>query len=219
MPSDLQSLIDEVSEDLRRDRALALARKYGPYAIALALIVIIGVAGWVGWQHYRTSRNLGLSTTYASALAEVDNGSKDKAEALLGDVIKSAPSSGYGTLARLQQAALKAKAGDTKGAAAIYDAISKDTGVDPSFRDLGTILYALTVLDTADPAQLAARLKPLADGNGPWRASAIEASAYLALRTGDKAHAHQLFAQLADDESAPQEVRARAAAMASTLGG
>src|SRR5690242_17076466 len=164
MPSDLQSLIDEVSEDLRRDRALALARKYGPYAIALALIVIIGVASWVGWQRYRTSRNLDLSTTYASALAEVDNGSKDKAQALLGDVVKRSPSSGYGTLARLQQAALKAKAGDAKGAAAIYDTISKDTSVDPAFRSLGTILYAFTVLDTADPAQLAQRLKPLADG-------------------------------------------------------
>lgn len=219
MPSDLQSLIDEVSEDLRRDRALALARKYGPYAIALALVAVIGVAGWVGWRHYRTSRNLDLSTTYATALAEIDNGGKDKAEALLGDVVKSAPSSGYGTLARLQEAALKAKAGDAKGAAAIYDALSKDTSVDPAFRDLGTILYAFTVLDTADPAQLTERLKPLADGDGPWRASAVEATAYLALRAGDKAHAHRLFTQLADDETAPQEVRARAAAMASSLGG
>lgn len=219
MTSQFDSLLEEVSEDLRRDRAFALARKYGPYAVALALVAVIAVAGVVGWRHYRATRDLERSTVYATALDAINSGDTAKSESLLEEVTKSSASSGYGTLARLQEAALKAKSGDAAGAAAIYDSLARDSRVDPVFRDLATILYAFASLDTADPAALTARLKPLADGNSPWRASAIEASAYLALRTGDKAHAHDLFAQLADDASAPQEIRSRAAAMASTLGG
>jgi len=121
-------------------------------------------------------------------------------------------------LARLQDGALKAKAGDNAAAAAIYDGIAADSGVDPLFRDLAQVLSALTTFDTADPAQLAGRLQPLAEGNGPWRFSAKEISGHLALKAGDTARAKTLFAQIADDPRAPEEARSRAAAMASTLG-
>jgi len=218
MTSPIDNLIEEVDEDLRRDRALVLARRYGPYVVAVALVAIVAVTGVMAWRHYQTQRNLDRSTVYTAALDAINRGDAEQSQRLLDEVTSAAPSSGYGALARLQEAALKTKSGDAAGAAAIYDSIAGDSRLDPLFRDLGVVLYALATLDTGDPAALTARLKPIADGQGPWHPSAVEISAYLALRTGDKAHAHDLFTQLADDPSAPQELRARAAAMASTLG-
>lgn len=219
MSSPLDNLIEEVDEDLRKDRALALARRYGPYALALALGIIIAVAGVMTWRHYKAEREMERATVYAQALDAINRGDAEESQRLLSEITSVAPGSGYGTLARFQDAALKARSGDAAGAAAIYDAIAGDSRVDPLFRDLGTVLYALSSLDSADPAHLAARLTPLAEGKGPWRYTAMEASAYLALRADDKDRARDLFSRIANDPRAPEEARSRAAAMASTLGG
>jgi hypothetical protein len=217
MSSPIENLIEEVDEDLRKDRALALMRRYGPYVLALTLGVIIAVAGVVTWRYYSAQHEMARAATYTQALDAINRGDAEESQRLLNEVMSTAPDSGYGVLARFQDAALKAKGGDSAGAAAIYDAISGDSGVDPLFRDLGTVLYALAALDSADPAQLAARLQPLADGKGPWRYTAMEASAFLALRTGDNDRARDLFSRIANDSQAPEEARGRAAAMASTL--
>jgi hypothetical protein len=218
MTSEIDSLIEEVDQDMRKDRALALARRYGPYAIALALGVTIAIAGVLTWKHFKTEREMERSGIYAAALEAIGRGDTTETERLFGEMTATAPSSGYGVLARLQDAGLKAKAGDAAGAAAIYDALASDSHVDPLFRDLGTVLYGLVALDTADPAVLDAHLKPLADGKGPWRFTAIEIEGYLALKTGNNAGARDFFSRIANDANAPEEARARAAAMASTLG-
>lgn len=218
MSSPIENLIEEVDEDLRKDRALALARRYGPYAVALALGIIIAVAGVIAWRHYQAERELERATVYTQALDAINRGDAEESQRLLNEVTSVAPGSGYGILARFQDAAVKARAGDAAGAAAIYDGISSDTRVDPLFRDLGSVLYALSSLDSADPAQLAGRLTPLAEGRGPWRYTAMEASAFVALRSDDKDRARDLFSRIANDPRAPEESRSRAAAMASTLG-
>lgn len=217
MTSPIDSLIQEVDEDLRKDKALVLAKRYGPYAVALALGIVIAVAGVLGWRHYKANRELERSATYAAALDAIGQGDARQAQEFLDAVTKAAPASGYGVLSRLQEAALKAKAGDNAAAAAVYRALADDSRVDPLFRDLGLVLYGLATLDTADPAKLTAEIKPLADGSGPWRFTAIEIEGYLALRTGDKAKAGELFSSIANDPHAPQEAQARAAAMASSL--
>ena len=218
MTSDIDNLIEEVDQDMRKDRALLLVRRYGPYAIALALGVVIAIAGVMTWRHVNAAREMERSAAYSEALDAIGRGDTAESERLLGEMTASAPASGYGVLARIQDAGLKAKAGDTAGAAAIYDALANDSRVDPLFRELGTVLYGLVALDSADPAALTARLKPLADGKSPWRFTALELEGYLALKAGDKAAARDLFSRIANDARAPEEARGRAAAMASTLG-
>ncbi len=49
----MDQFIQEVEEDLKRDRHLELWRKYGVWATALGLVVVIGVAGYQGWRNYQ----------------------------------------------------------------------------------------------------------------------------------------------------------------------
>ena len=116
-------------------------------------------------------------------------------------------------------AALKL-AGDkqTQAAAEAYADLAQDPGVDAVYRDLAVILGAFHEINGPGTGDLNARLAPLtADGN-PWRHSAKELTAVLAVRTGDRTKARALFTDLAADATAPQGIRARASEMLAILG-
>jgi hypothetical protein len=126
---------------------------------------------------------------------------------------------GYATLARLQEAALRADAADLKGAGAIWDQVAGDASADPLLRDLASLLWAQHQLDQGDPALLEARLKPLTDTANPWHALAQEQLALLDLRLGKKDLAKSALQHLAEDATAPSGVRGRASGILTRLGG
>jgi hypothetical protein len=126
---------------------------------------------------------------------------------------------GYTTLARLHAAALKADAGDLQGALRLWDDVANDSSADPLLRGLANLEWAMHQIDTGDPMQVAARLKPLTDPNNPWHALAEEQQALLDLRLGKTAAAHDTLKKLANDVTAPQGVRGRAGGLLAKLGG
>ncbi len=213
----MDEFIREVREDVRRDRALELWRKYGKYAIGFVLAAIIAAAAVVGWRDYQQAQRAKHGMIYAEALDLVREGQTGAAIAAFNNLAVDA-GRGYAELARLQQAALLARDGNGAGAAAIYEQLASDTGADRMFRDLALILLALNTADTADPAELSRRLEPLTAKDNPWRFSALEVTALLAQNSGDKARAEEIFKSLADDVTAPRQVRARASAMLASLG-
>ncbi len=213
----MDEFIREVREDVRRDRALELWRKYGKYAIGFVLAAIIAAAAVVGWRDYQQAQRAKHGMIYAEALDLVREGQTGAASAAFNNLAVDA-GRGYAELARLQQAALLARDGNGAGAAAIYEQLASDTGADRMFRDLALILLALNTADTADPAELGRRLEPLTAKDNPWRFSALEVTALLAQNSGDKARAEEIFKSLADDVTAPRQVRARASAMLASLG-
>jgi hypothetical protein len=125
--------------------------------------------------------------------------------------------SGYGKLADFEAADLAAKAGDRKAAIAAYDRIAASTDFDPELRDVATLLSVMNSLGDTDPQAQIARLKPLTETGNPWRATALELTAAAQLQAGNKAGALDIYKQLADDPSAPEGVRTRAAELASAL--
>lgn len=213
----MDEFIREVQEDVRRDRALELWRKYGKYAVGLVLAAIIAAAAVVGWRDYQQAQRAKHGMIYAEALDLVREGQTGAAIAAFNNLAVDA-GRGYAELARLQQAALLARDGNGAGAAAIYEQLASDTGAERMFRDLALILLALTTADTADPAELGRRLEPLTAKDNPWRFSALEVTALLAQNSGDTARAEEIFKSLADDVTAPRQLRARASAMLASLG-
>jgi hypothetical protein len=212
----VSDIIREIDEDLRRDNLEKLWRKYGIYALGLAVIVVLGIAAYTGWQRYSENRQAERARQYESALqliAAGDAKAGDQLQALAGG------SDGYAALARLQAAALKARAGDVAGAVDIYEQLAADSGVDAHLRDLAVILLALHTADTAAPEALAKRLEPLTAAGNPWRYTALEITAVLARRNGDMARAEQILTGLADDLDAPQGLRQRATEMLAALKG
>jgi hypothetical protein len=202
--------IEEVDADLKRERQLALWRKYGRYAVAAALLAIIIAAAFVGWRNYQDNRRATAGLAYATAVDTAGEGKIDEALESFRRLGTEAPE-GYAELARLQQAAQLARQGNEAAAAEVYDSIAKDSEVAEPFRNLAMVLYGFAVVDRADPTALAERMKPLAVATSPWRYSAQELLALLARRQGDDKAAQDIFKRLADDPATPPSVRARAA--------
>jgi len=214
----VSDLIREIEEDLQRDRYKKLWEKYGNLVIAAAVALVLGTAGWQGWKAYKLRQDEAFGQRYAEATKLIHDGKTAEAESGFARLAADG-GAGYGTLARLQEAALLAKSGKAAEASQAYSRLAEDGSVARPYRDLATILSVLHSADTGNPPDLIKRLEPLAGAQSPWRHLALELTALLAERMGDKARAEQLYSQLSDDASAPESVRARAAEMLAALKG
>lgn len=218
-------IFDEVEEELRAERAQQLLKRYGGVIIGAALLIVGIAAGWQGWRWYQARQDAAAAVEYLAAMrlaeptaAGISSTSRSEAITVFSQLAATAPS-GYATLSRLREAALKADAGDLPGAAAIWDRVAADSSVDPLLRDLASLLWAGHQIDTGDPSLLEARLKALASPDNPWHTLADEQLALLDLRTGKTDQAKATLRQLAQDTTAPVGVRGRAAALLGRLGG
>lgn len=211
------SLLIEIEDDLRHDQYTKLWKRYGSLVIGAALLLVVGVAGFKFWQNHQAQARLEQGRAFAAAQDLSKQGQAEAARLALGDFAAQAKP-GYALLARLQEAAILARKGDAAGAAALYRRIAADGSVDQAYRDLATLLGVSQEMDTAAPADLTARLAPLTVDTSPWRYSARELTALLALASGDKAKARGLFEALSKDAQVPSGVGARAADMLASLG-
>jgi len=211
-------LFKEIEEDLRQDQLTKLFKAYGGYGLIAAVSLVVGVAGYQGWKTWDAKVRREGGERFAAAMALANANNTDEALRSFAAIAASGRA-GYAMLARFQEARIIAGRGDAAGAAKAYRALADDTAIDAGFRNLAVVLGAAQELNLpgADLKALEARVKPLAGGAGPWRSSARELAALIALQSGDKATAEKLFAELADDRMAVQGVRARAREMASVL--
>ena len=211
-----ENLFKEIDEELRQEKMTVLWKRYGKVVVGAAVLVVGSVAAFQAWKAWDVNRRSAESSQFEIALNHAMQ--RRPADALQAFAkLAKVGSTGYATLARLNQAALQAEGGDRAGAVASYLSISNDESVDVIFRDLALLLSALHDLDTASPDDLAQRLIRLTLTENPWRHFAKELSALLAQRKGDRSRAGKLFQELADDVTAPAGIRARAAEMNAIL--
>ncbi|MGB8275848.1 MAG: tetratricopeptide repeat protein [Alphaproteobacteria bacterium] len=212
----MTDIFQEVEEDLRRDQFAKLWRRYGTYVLVAAAAIVIATAGFVAWKQHRLNQRLAEGNQFAVAVQLANDGKmREASEAFAAMAERSAD--GYAMLARLREAALLARQGDLAAAVRAYDALAKDAS-DPAVRDLATLQSAALSLDSADAGELKAKIDPLTVPGNAWRYSALELSALLAQRTGDRTRAHEILAQIKEDAGAPSGIRTRAAELLDALG-
>jgi hypothetical protein len=213
------SLLREIDEDLRRERYALLWSRYGWVIITLLVALVLGVAGYEGWRAYQQRVQIQSGERFAAAmtLAGVDPAT---AAGAFRELAEDAPR-GYEILARLREAALHLEQNDHAAAAAVYETLAGRTG-DPLYSDLAVILRVMAdmqmAVTPANAAELAERLAPLTAPDRPWRYSAQEMSAHLALRSGETEKARELLTGLSVDAQAPDGIRARAEGMLAEIG-
>lgn len=208
----------EVDEAVRHDRYRALWDKYGLYALGVALLVVVGVAGYKGWAYWQERQAQEAGTKFSQALVELDSGEAAKAREALAALAERGPA-GYRILARFQLANAEAQAGDVDKAVADYDALATDAGTDGILKGLATIQAATLRLDIADYAEMERRLKGLIDRGSPWRYSAREQLGLSAYRLNNMLEAEKQFSQLIADQGTPSNLRERADMMLALIVG
>ena len=212
----MSDIFQEIDEELRRENFAKLWQRYGVYVIGLAILIVVAVAAVVGWRAYQLRVHQVEGERYSLALDLARQGKDKDATDVFAELGRQAHG-GHAMLARLEEAALLAKSGDTKGAVALYDALGSDGAADPAYRDLAKLLAAQYELKDGDPQAVIARVAPLTSATSPWHPTALELMALAQLKAGNKVEARAIYQRIADDLQAPQALRARAAEMAAAL--
>jgi hypothetical protein len=215
-PTDNEAFLREVDDNLRRDQMVGLAKRWGKPLGALVILALAALAGFLWWQHHRAETAGAEGVELAAVLDDSQVGKATPADPRLATLGQSTRG-GYRALSAMTAAALAVRT-DPADAARRFDAIANDSDQPQPIRDLAMIRSTTLQYDKLPPAQVIARLRPLAVPGGPWFGSAGELTAAAYLKMGNKAQAAPLLVSIARDETVPPTIRGRAGSMAIALG-
>ena len=182
MANQNDSFIDEVTEDLRRDRLFLFLRRYGWIAI-LAIVALVGAAAWREWSAARAERD---ARAFGDAIlaAEATKGDGAARAAALSAVATTRP--GQTALREVLAANALAEAGNAAEAAQRYDAAAAAAGEDRVMRDLAALKSVLAQGQGMDAAARDAALTALSAPGAPFELIALELKAVALVRSGDR---------------------------------
>lgn len=204
----MADIFNEIDEDLRRERFNRLWTRYGSYVIALAVLIVVAVAGWRGYEWWKLQKDQAAGAQFEAALQLAIAGKAAEAEAAFQQIEKEG-TPGYRVLARFRAAAELAKT-DRAAAVADYDAIAKDPAISPLMQNVAQVRAALLLVDTAPLADIESRLKPLDTPAGAFRHSAREIVGLAQYKAGDYKAATDSFTAILNDGETPPGLRRRA---------
>lgn len=208
--------IREVDEELQRERVAQLWQRYGTIVVGVAVIVIAGTAGKVGWDAWQERQLTQQGSAFAAAEASFRSNSSDAADqfaALAADLGGNAAA-----VARLREAQARLAAGDDDTAVASLEVVGGTSDIDAILRDVAAMAAAQHRFDTTNLAELRSSLDPDGSDESAFRYSTRELLALAALEAGERDASLDLLRELANDGMAPEPIRQRAGELLAALG-
>lgn len=199
----------EVDEELRNDRMKAMWKRYGIYTILGAVLIVLGTAGFRGYQYWRDSQAAASGDKYLEAMFAIDAGDTAKAGTILDDLSKDGFAA-YPILAKFRQASLFIETDRKEEALGAYEALAKNSDVSTDLQDYATLQAAMVAVDLEDYSAVQARVGGLITGENEWKALAHEALALSAWKAGNITEAAKWVAAIKFDINAPDGARQRA---------
>jgi hypothetical protein len=210
-------LLREVDDAVRQDQYAEFAQKYGRMVVLGVVLAIVAFGAFLYWQSRQDAAREKDSEALISALDQIERGNLDSGARALDPLVADG-----GDAARVAATMLKAGIAMEQGkpgeAAALFEQVAADGDAPPALRDVATIRAVSAKYDTMKPADVVARLKPLAVPGNPWFGSAGELVAMAYLDQGRTGEAGTMFAAIAKDDKVPDTLRARARQMSGLLG-
>lgn len=203
----MADIFREIDEEVRREKAAAIWKRYGNVFIAVAVIAVLGVAGWQFWLSQERKKSEIVGAKLESALKLSRDGSGSEAEAILTELAANAPA-GYRQIARFRLAAETAKRDAAAGAAA-FEALAADSSLETTYRDLARLRAGLLRVDLVPYAESRPTLEPLTAQTNGWRFTARELLGIAALKANQFEDAGRWFDALIADPQTPQVLRQR----------
>lgn len=212
--SDVDSFIEEVSEEVRRDRLFGLWKRYAPFVIG-ALVALVGATAVDSYLRHRGER---LAQEAGGALLDAASPANpdQRASSLL--AFLDAAEGGAALLARMQAAGALAEAGDAAGAATQFETVAAEATAEPALAALAAYRAAVLRAPVAGPAATVAALDALAVPGNPMRLLALEARGIAHLGAGNREAARRDFDAVLADPEASEQTRARVGEFRGLLG-
>lgn len=211
--SNPDSFIDEVNEELRRDRLFAAIRKWG-WVAALGVVVLVGGAAWNEWRKAQAeSQARAFGDQIIAALDAEDPAARRDA---LAAVTAAGAQSG---ILNLLLAAVEIDASRTEGALAALAAVEADASLPASYRQIAALKRVILAGDRLPMAEREATLTGLATPGQTFRPLALEQLALLALEAGQRDVALDRARALLQEADVSDGLRQRVQQLIVILGG
>lgn len=204
------SFIDEVTEEVRRDRLFAIFRKYGWIGV-VAILALVGGSAYVEWQKSQARTEAETFGDAVLAAVQAENPTEAMAE-----VQAVGPQAG---VAQMMRAAMAVQEGKLDLAQSELEAIAANATLPASLRDLARLKLVVIAGDAMDPAARQATLGDLSRPGAPYRLLALEQVALGKLAAGDKEGAIAQAREILAADGVTAGLQQRATELIVALGG
>ncbi|MBL3705043.1 tetratricopeptide repeat protein [Sulfitobacter sp. BDSS02] len=212
--SDTDSFIDEVNEEVRRDRLYAYFRRYG----WIALVVIVAVVGGAAWNEYRKNEAEAQAQTLGDDLLNAMR--QNEAEQRAADLsLITADTPGGNAIVEFSLAAAQAESGQTDAAVAALNNIATQGDLPEIYRQIAAFKALTLQTETLPVEERRIGFEALAVAGAPLRLLAEEQLALLSVESGDAQAAIDRFQSILQDAEATADLQQRAAQAIVALGG
>ena len=209
--SNPDSFIEEVTEEVRRDRLFRLFRKYG----WIGIVAVLAVVGGSAWNEWSKSRAEARAEAFGDAIADaLDQGTPEERSAALTAI----PADG-GQSALIGLVVSSDVQGNREENLAALDKVAADTALSPAYRDLAVLRRVLLAGTDSALGDRRSALQGIAVAGRPYRTLAEEQLAYLLVEEGKTDEAIAAMITLLQDQEASGGLRARLTQMVKVLGG
>lgn len=209
--SNPDSFIEEVTEEVRRDRLFGLFRKYG----WIGVLIVVGLVGGTIWTEWSKSRAEARAQAFGDAVIDaLDHGAPEERREALAAIRTD------GAQTALLQLILASDPDEDRAATlAALDRVATDATLQPTYRDLAVLRRVLVAGADMPLADRRAALEGIAQPGRPYRPLASELLAYLLIEDGKPDEAIAAMTALMQDQEASGALRARLGQMVTALGG
>lgn len=212
--SDTDSFIEEVTEEVRRDRLFKLFRRYGWIAVS-AVFLIVGGTAWNEWS--KAQERAGAQAAGDAILTALEEDDPDARIAALAEVRGTDISAGAKAIVALLKASEQSAAGDDAAAQSALDDIASDGDLPEIYRQIAAFKSASRE-GALTPEERRVRLTALATPGQALRSLATEQLALIDIETGDPEAALAKLQALVVDAEATPGLRQRATQLIISLG-
>ena len=211
--SETDSFIEEVTEEVRRDRLFGLMRRYGWVAV-LAVLLIVGGAAYR--EYSRAAEQAAARALGDALLAALDNEDVDARAAALGKI--QAGSGEAAAIVAILQAGILVQEGKGADVLPLLQPIVNNQDIKQDYRDLAHFKQLLHADGALDAAQRREGFQILAEPGKPLRVLAEEQLALLELQAGEQDAAIGRLKALLEDADLTQNLQQRTRQLLIALG-
>lgn len=208
--SDTDSFINEVTEEVRREKLFGLLRRYGWIGVAAVLLLVGGAA----WNEYRNAQERAAAQATGDAVMAALEQGDPAARATAMATIEAEGAAAAVTL--LLQASTQQEAGDITGASQTLNRLAVDPDIPEMYRELASLKLAMLPAEDVDARR--AQLQALAQPGEPFRFLALEQLAYLSLAEGDNDAALAILRQIEEAAGVTRGLRERVQSLMVAMG-
>lgn len=208
--SNSDSFINEVTEEVRREKLFGYLRRYG----WIGVVCVLALVGGAAWVEYRKAQNRNMAQATGDALLTALEANDPATRAAAIAEVEAQGSAAAVTA--LLTAATQEEAGEIETAAATLNALATNSDVPEMYRDLAAFKAAMLPIEDKE-ARLSA-LEFLSQPGQPFRLLSLEQLAYVALEAGEIENAIAIMRQIEEDAGVSRGQRERVQTLMVALG-